>query len=60
MIIVDRKIPPKIVEPTASLAASPAPGPQLPMMSGKTARQVLALVIMMARNLLLQASIVAL
>ena len=57
---VDRKIPPKMVDPIVNLAASPAPGPQLPMISGKTATQVLVLVMTMARNLLLQASIVAL
>jgi hypothetical protein len=60
VVTVEIKMPPKMVDPIASLAASPAPGPQLPMMSGRTAKQVLALVIMMARNLFLQASIVAL
>ena len=59
VVIVDRKIPPNMVEPIASLAASPAPGPILPRIKGKTAKQVLALVIMIARNLNLQAVIVA-
>ena len=50
-----------MVEPIESLAASPAPGPKgFPIINGKTARQVLALVIMIARNLNLQAVIVAL
>ena len=59
VVTVEIKMPPNIHAPIASLAASPAPGPQLPMISGKTAKQVLALVMTMARNLFLQASIVA-
>ena len=60
VVIVDRKIPPNMAEPIASLADSPAPGPIFHIIKGKTAIQVLALVITIARNLNLQAVIVAL
>ena len=50
-------IPPKIVDPTANLDASPAPGPMLPTISGYIAIMVLNEVIMMGLILNLQASI---
>ena len=57
---VDIIIPPKIVEPTANLDASPAPGPILPIINGIIAIIVLTDVIMIGLNLKLEASLIAL
>ena len=57
---VDIIIPPKIVEPTANLDASPAPGPILPIIYGIIAIIVLTDVIMIGLNLKLEASLIAL
>ena len=51
---------PKIVDPTARRLPSPAPGPMLPINKGTIATNVLKLVMIIALNLLLQASKAAL
>ena len=51
---------PKIVEPTARRLPSPAPGPMLPTNNGTIAIMVESEVIIIARNLRLQASKAAL
>ena len=53
---VDISIPPNIVAPTARRLPSPAPGPILPINKGSIAIIVESEVIMIARNLLRQAS----
>ena len=53
-------IPPNIVEPTAKRLPSPAPGPIFPINKGSIAIIVESDVIIIARNLLLQASKAAL
>ena len=50
-------IPPKIVEPTANLEPSPAPGPIFPITNGSIAIIVLSEVIMIGLNLTAQASL---
>ena len=55
---VDIIIPPKIVDPTANLDASPAPGPKFPITSGNIAIIVLIEVIIIGLNLRLQASFI--
>ena len=55
---VDIIMPPKIVEPTASLDASPAPGPIFPITNGNIAIMVLIEVIIIGLNLRLQASFI--
>ena len=57
---VDINIPPRIVEPTASLDPSPAPGPILPTTKGIIAIIVLKDVISIGLNLKRQASFIAL
>ena len=52
-------IPPKIVEPTANLEPSPAPGPIFPLTYGSIAIIVLKEVIMIGRILNWQALIIA-
>ena len=49
-------MPPNIVQPTANLIPSPAPGPILPTIKGTIAISVDKLVIIMGLNLLLQDS----
>ena len=56
---VEMIIPPKIVEPTANLEPSPAPGPIFPMTKGIIAIIVLKDVIMIGLNLTAQASLTA-
>ena len=57
---VDISIPPNIVAPTAKRLPSPAPGPMFPIYNGTIAIIVESDVIIIARNLLLQASKAAL
>ena len=52
-------IPPKIVDPTANLDPSPAPGPIFPITKGYIAIIVLKEVIMIGLILSLQASLIA-
>ena len=52
-------IPPKIVDPTANLDPSPAPGPIFPITKGNIAIIVLKEVIMIGLILSLQASLIA-
>ena len=56
---VDINIPPNIVEPTAKRLPSPAPGPMFPINRGTIAIIVESEVIIIARNLLLDASTAA-
>ena len=52
-------IPPNIVDPTASLDPSPAPGPRFPITSGNIAIIVLNEVIIIGLNLNSQDSLIA-
>ena len=57
---VDIIMPPKIVDPTASLEPSPAPGPIFPITKGTIAIIVLRDVIIIGLNLMSHASFIAL